>query len=178
MSINSQAKGKRAERDVANWFKVNGFPDAARAVKTGDQFTKDAGDLILEHGIFRLCVEVKHHAGGLTQGQVAEFGKKLMDQVKQSRAILGVLIERRDRVADAGQWWAHVPFRSFVTLVELGYDRGFTWNRPIRMTVDDFALRLREAGLVHDVSCMSCSAASAPDGLAPGAAMATTNGGT
>lgn len=178
MTINSQAKGKRAERDLANWFKVNGFPDAARAVKTGDQFTMDAGDLILEHGIFRLCVEVKHHAGGLTQGQVSQFGTKLMNQVTQSRSAFGVLIERRDRVADPGQWWAHVPYRGFVNLPRFGTRAEFIWNRPIRMTVDDFVFHLRDARLAHDADCVACSATSAPDGLAPGAAMAATNGGT
>lgn len=178
MTINSQAKGKRAELQLANWFKANGFPDAARAVKTGDQFTMDAGDLILEHLSFRLCVEVKHHAGGLTQGQVYEFGKKLQSQVKQSRATFGVLVERRDRVADPGQWWVHAPFQSFVKLLTVNAICQFLWNRPIRMTVDDLALRLRDRGLAHDTDCVACSAGSAPDGLATEAAMADTNGGT
>jgi len=155
--INSQSKGKRAERSLAAWWRYHGFPDAARYVKTGDRFTTDGGDLVLDSDGFRLVVEVKHHAGGLTDGQVAEYGAKLIRQVRQSAGTMGVLVERRDRVADPGRWWAHVDPHDFAYLTvpriedlggELGYGPGWAWQ-PLacRTTVEHFAMLLRVAGL-------------------------------
>lgn len=149
--INSQAKGKRAERMLANWWKSHGYPDAHRAVITGDRFAPDGGDLVLQHLDFRLVVEVKHHAGGLTDGQVAEYGAKLIRQTKQSNGTMGVLVERRDRVADPGRWWVHVDPYHFGTLV-IGYpsfavDLVHTWE-PLacRTTVEYFTALLISAG--------------------------------
>lgn len=114
--IDSQAKGKRAERQLAAWWREHGFPDASRAVKTGDRLQPDGGDLVLRHGDFRLVVEVKHHAGDLTDLQVAQFCAKLVSQVAQSNGTMGVLVERRDGVADPGRWWAHVNAHDFACL--------------------------------------------------------------
>lgn len=163
MPINSQAKGKRAERDLANWWKDNGYPGAARAVKTGTTQTHDAGDLILEWNDFRLCVEVKHHAGGLTPLDVQRFGDKLMDQVRESKSHLGILVERRDRVAYAGLWWAHLDAYDFALLrVPRLEDFGFAFSQnpqwqPVRVTVGYLARLLSDAGLaqprVHLATC-------------------------
>lgn len=157
--IDSQAKGKRAERDLANWWKIHGFPDAHRAVVTGDRDTPDGGDLVLVNGDFRLVIEVKHHAGGLTDGQVAEYGAKLLRQVAQSKGTMGILVERRDRVADPGCWWVHVDPWHFVQLVcprieDFGgglHDfHGSGWQTlACRTTVGYFAARLRDAGLAQ-----------------------------
>lgn len=154
--INSQAKGKRAERTLATWWRDRGFPDAARYVKTGDRFTVDGGDLVLVHGDFRLVIEVKHHAGGLTDGQLAEYGAKLVRQVQQSNGTMGILVERRDRVADAGRWWVHLApvhfglLHSGVQLIagRAGLSQPPAW-RPLacRTTVGYFAERLVAAGL-------------------------------
>lgn len=188
MVINSQAKGKRAERDLANWWKENGFPDAARAVKTGDRFTHDGGDLILENAAadFRLVVEVKHHAGGLSVLQVSQFGVKLLEQVRHSRGDMGVLIERRDAVADPGKWWAHVSAPVFAQLV-IGYPDFIchfdtVWV-PVRCSVAYFAELLRNAGLARPGTGVPASAVS---GAARAAGLVTetvdnlmkTNGGT
>jgi hypothetical protein len=153
--VNSQAKGKRAERMLAAWWRDNGFPDASRYVKTGDRFAADGGDLVLEHGEFRLVVEVKHHAGGLTDGQIAEYGEKLITkQVPQSKGTMGILVERRDRVSDAGRWWVHIDPYAFALLCT-GYP-DFVADPPIRCsplacrtTVDYFAHLLRSAGLAQ-----------------------------
>lgn len=152
MTINSQAKGKRAERDLANWWKVNGYPDAERAVKTGTKQTHDAGDLVLEFGAFRLCVEVKHHDGGLSDLQVASFGAKLSQQCVQSKSNMGVLVERRDRVSDAGRWWAHVDAMDFAQL-QICNRANFELHmqphaafRPVRVSVGYLAELLRFAG--------------------------------
>lgn len=166
MPINSQAKGKRAERDLANWWKVNGYPDAERAVKTGTKQTHDAGDLILEHGDFRLCVEVKHHAGGLTDLQVMAFGQKLQQQIVRSKSDMGILVERRDRVSDPGRWWAHVHGLTFATLAypvgptsphlpaRIGPTSDF---RPVRVQLAYLADLLRAAGLADLPGLVSTS---------------------
>lgn len=162
MPINSQAKGKRAERDLAKWWKVNGYPDAERAVKTGTFQTHDAGDLILEWKDFRLCVEVKHHAGGLSDLQVASFGAKLGQQCVQSKSDMGVLVERRDRVSDPGRWWVHVNAMHFAQL-EFGYDTRvypvMTFD-PVRVSLVRFAQTLRGAGLAAPAESVVSSAVS------------------
>lgn len=161
MPINSQAKGKRAELAVANWFKVNGFPDACRAVKTGTAHTHDAGDLILEHGQFRLCVEVKHRAGGLSDSEVMQFGTKLQQQIVMSKSHFGILVERRDRVGDPGRWWVHVHGTAFALLVirqvALGAVADF---QPVRVQLGYLAELLREAGLASTLTPVASSAPS------------------
>lgn len=153
MAINSQAKGKRAERDLAKWWKTHGYPDAERAVKTGTFQTHDAGDLILEWDWFRLCVEVKHHAGGLSDLQVDTFGAKLGQQCVRSKSKLGVLVERRDRVSDPGRWWAYLDAQDFALLrVPRLEDCGFMFEahsrwEPVRVSVDYLAELLRGSRL-------------------------------
>lgn len=148
--INSQAKGKRAERTLATWWRTRGFPDAARYVKTGDRCTVDGGDLVLEHEGFRLVIEVKHHAGGLTDGQLAEYGAKLVRQVQQSNGTMGILVERRDRVSDAGRWWVHLDPWDFAGVVMPDGPKldGLRFGQLVcRTTVGFFADSLTVAGL-------------------------------
>jgi len=155
--INVGDKGKRAERALAKWWQAHGFPDAARHVKTGDRFTPDEGDLVLVHGDFRLVVEVKHHQGGLTDGQITAYGQKLVTkQVPQSHGTMGILVERRDRVADPGCWWVHLIPEDFAYLVVpriedfgdgIGIRLNWEWESTCRTTVEFFAQRLQEIGL-------------------------------
>lgn len=111
--INSQQKGKRAERDVVNWLKAHGWPQARRVVRTGDLYAPDEGDI---RGLGPIVLEVKHHAGGLTEGQVSKFLTKLHEQQCQDGE-LGILVERREGVRDAGSWWAWTDASVFVTMV-------------------------------------------------------------
>lgn len=173
MPVNSQDKGKRAERDLANWWKDHGYPDAARAVKTGTSDTHDAGDLILEYYDFRLCVEVKHHKGGLTDLQVDAFGAKLSQQCVQSKSNMGVLVERRDRVSDAGRWWAHIHARQFAQLELMVHRTSWVGTinpslafRPVRVSVGYLAELLRRAGLAYPGARVVSSATS--DARRPG----------
>jgi hypothetical protein len=162
MTINSQAKGKRAERDLAKWWRFNGYPDAERAVKTGTTQTHDAGDLILEWNGFRMCVEIKHHSGGLSDLQIASFGAKLGQQCVQSKSNMGILVERRDRVSDPGRWWVHVNAMHFAQL-EFGYDMTVypaTTFDPVRLSVARFAQTLRGAGLAGPAEGVVSSASS------------------
>jgi Holliday junction resolvase-like predicted endonuclease len=169
MTINSQAKGKRAELAVANWFKVNGYPDAGRAVKTGTTYTHDGGDLILEHGDFRLCVEVKHRAGGLSDSEVLQFGRKLQQQIVMSKSDMGILVERRDRVGDPGRWWVHMHSSALATLEVWALRNGSAGLvfgavadfRPVRLQLDYLATLLQKVGLAQPPEAVPSSAASA-----------------
>jgi hypothetical protein len=94
MSVN---KGKKAERDVANYLTANGIP-ARRTVRTGDKNHSDDGDITIPG----VCIEVKNWSGGLTMGSVETLLRKL--EVQKGRKDFGLLVERLDRVADAGKW--------------------------------------------------------------------------
>lgn len=180
MTINSQAKGKRAERDLANWLKVNGYPDAARAVKTGDRFTHDGGDLILDHNEFRLVIEVKNRASVLRDSEVKEFGEKLLHQVEQSRGDLGILVEKRQRVSNPGRWWAYVPARAFsvlqLGLSTLNISNASSWA-PVRVPVSHIVMLLQAAGLASTNTGMVSSVSSGSRRLDTTVGMANQNGG-
>lgn len=162
MTVNSQRKGKTAERDVANWLKVNGYPEASRAVKTGTRFVHDGGDLIVDCREFRMVIEVKNHAKELTPRQVSDFSTKLNEQVLVSSGNFGFLIEKRNRVADPGQWWAHVDsvhFGMLQVMNRLCTDREIG-PVVIRCSVAYLVHLLREAGLAGPAEGVSCSAQS------------------
>lgn len=179
----SQDKGKRAERDLANWLKVSGYPDAARAVKTGDRFAHDGGDLVIDHwsepgGLFRLVIEVKHHAGGLTELQVAQFGAKLIEQVNVSHGNMGVLVERRDRQPDPARWWVHIHALDFSNLVLGRAPTRFPMRSwvPVRCSAGFLLEMLQDAGLAQRPTGVVSSATSPPDGAAQLAGMAVADG--
>lgn len=98
--IDSQAKGKRAERAVVSWLQANGFPEARRVIRTADARNADEGDVRIDG----VTIEVKHYRGGLTESEVDRFMKKLAIQKRPGD--VGLLVERRDRVSDVGSWWA------------------------------------------------------------------------
>ena len=102
LMVNSGAKGKRGERDVVRYLAANGWPSARREVRTGDLRTADEGDIVLTG----LTVEVKFYDGGLTEGSVTTYLRKL-SQVQKRPGDIGLLIERRQRVAEPGRWWCH-----------------------------------------------------------------------
>lgn len=130
--INSQAKGKRAERDLVNYLKLGGWPSARRVVRTGDLYAPDEGDVRLDNNGRVVVFEVKHYAGGLTAGQVEAFLGKL--QTTQCRpGELGILVERRERVSGPEEWWGWIAWMTFRRL--LGVDPKYfpTGTEPVRM---------------------------------------------
>lgn len=104
MTINSQAKGKRAELDVARALTRSGLP-SKRHVRTGDRFTHDEGDLRLT--VAPVTIEVKDWAKGYSRGQVAE----LLDKLERQKRLgdLGLLVCKRSGMADPYGWdcWVH-----------------------------------------------------------------------
>lgn len=141
--INSQAKGKRAERDLASWLREQGWPNARRHVRTGDRYAADEGDIRLDIGANRdLVIECKHYAAGLTTGDVVRFLDKLVHRQCRGGDI-GVLVERPTRVSDVGRWWAYLSAGTLATLVS-GRLVGPVATEPVRMALS-CALTLVEA---------------------------------
>jgi hypothetical protein len=97
--VNSQAKGKTAERAVALALTRSGLP-SRRHIRTGDQFTHDEGDLRLT--VAPVTIEVKNWAKGYSRNQVAELLSKLDRQKRPGD--LGLLVCKRIGVADPYGW--------------------------------------------------------------------------
>jgi hypothetical protein len=97
--VNSQAKGKRAELQVANALTRSGLP-SRRHVRTGDTYTPDEGDLRLT--VAPVTIEVKDWARGYSRGQVAELLDKLSRQRRSDD--LGLLVCKRAGRGDPYDW--------------------------------------------------------------------------
>lgn len=95
----SQNKGKVAERAVAKYLTSQGIP-ARRWERTGSATVHDEGDLRLD--TCPVTIEVKNWSGDLTIGAARTLVDKL--KVQKRDGDLGLLVDRLDRVADAGQW--------------------------------------------------------------------------
>jgi hypothetical protein len=110
--FDSQAKGKRAERDVADYLTSCGLA-ARRHVRTGTATVHDEGDIRIPGITF----EVKHWDGGLTYGTVNTLLRKL--ELQRGDGQLGVLVERVDSIAAhrAAEWNAWLRFGTLLELL-------------------------------------------------------------
>lgn len=134
MSIDSGAKGKRAERDLANWLKLQGWPDAERAVVTGfavqGRVKEDTGDIAGTPGI---TWQVKHYNGGLTYLEASRFLDQAVVQAAAAGNYLAVLVERRDMSASPASWWAWVTLGCLGHLIGAQHLNPFAAAYPVRM---------------------------------------------
>ena len=110
-------RGKQVERDVVKWLRVNGFPHAERAVRTGysngDAYGPDLGDITGTPG---LVWQVTDRAD---IDQDAVLATRLADTERQraeANANFGLLVVKRRGVADPGRWWVHVGGWTFVDI--------------------------------------------------------------
>jgi hypothetical protein len=97
--VNSQAKGKQAERDVAAYLTRCGIP-ARRHVRTGTRDVADEGDLRLDTA--PVTIEVKNHAQPFTLKTLASLLHKLEGQKRSGD--LGLLVVKRAGSADPANW--------------------------------------------------------------------------
>ena len=67
MSNPSKRKGSKAERDVVQWLKANGYPYADRRLAGA---TLDKGDI---SGVLGVTIEVKDHKSMELAGLIAEL---------------------------------------------------------------------------------------------------------
>lgn len=101
--VNSQAKGKRAELDVANYFTRCGLP-ARRHVRTGTRDVGDEGDIRLDTA--PVTVEVKNHAQPFTWKVLERLVSKLDTQKRAGD--LGLLVVKRARSSDPAEWMCYL----------------------------------------------------------------------
>lgn len=90
----SRASAKQAgssfERDIADYFKVNGYPFADRRVTTG---AKDRGDIGGVHlGAHRLVIECKNYAGKL---EASTWVREAQQEATNDGALAGLVIAKR-----------------------------------------------------------------------------------
>lgn len=97
--VDSQAKGKRAERDVCAAFSRAGLP-ARRHVRTGTRDVADEGDIRLDTA--PVTIEVKDWSKGITEKVIRDLLAKLETQKRPGD--LGLLVVKRYGEAHAERW--------------------------------------------------------------------------
>lgn len=111
-------KGLRAERDVAAYLRAAGITTAERSVSTGwhngTRSLADCGDL---KGTPGLCFQIKNLAKPLTDQALAGALQETAEQLKASRQVIGLLIEKRHQCADVGKWHVWLRAEDYVGLV-------------------------------------------------------------
>jgi len=105
-------KGTRAENQVVEFLKQNGFPYAERRALAG---VNDKGDVT---GIGPVVIEVKDHQ----KITLAEFMSELKEEVNNADAQTGVAVVKRRGTLQVGDWYAVMPVAWWVDLLkEAGY---------------------------------------------------------
>ncbi len=139
--------GTAGESAVVKYLRAHGFPQAERRALAG---AFDLGD-ILTPGV---CWEVKagKAAENASGGQVEAWMAETETERRNARADIGVLVLKRKAVGDTrtGQWWAYLPARTVVGLLDPGSDLdnaladapAFT----VRLTLADAVRALRWGG--------------------------------
>jgi Holliday junction resolvase len=142
-------RGAKAERDVARWFRDNGWTNAERKSdngwKTADRESADRGDI---RGLDRLVIQVKYLAD-MTDLAVANAMAAAVEQAVAAGADYGILVQRRVGKASPGQWWAWMSAWDLHTLVA-----GRHWpvppsveaRVPVRMQLQHLVPLLHAAG--------------------------------
>jgi Holliday junction resolvase len=105
-------KGTRAENQVVEFLKRNGFPYAERRALAG---VNDKGDVT---GIGPVVIEVKDHQ----KITLSEFMSELKEEVNNAGAQTGVAVVKRRGTLQVGDWYAVMPVSWWVDLLkEAGY---------------------------------------------------------
>jgi hypothetical protein len=136
--------GTAAETAVARYLAANGFPHAERRALRGNL---DCGDITGTPGI---CWEIKGGKAAATasDGQVAAWLDETEAERINARADVGILVMRRAGIgpANAGRWWAVMPFGTLMFLAPIGTRRVVGVGHPVRLHLADACIRLRDAG--------------------------------
>lgn len=136
-------RGLNAERDLCKWLRVNGFPGAERAVRTGfrtlDRTSADPGDVAGSPGI---VWSVKDCA----VEQLAKWFTEL--DAMATAGEVGLLVHKRRGHADPSRWWCWVNLGTLTGLVTNG-----VWGLPtaeaalpVRMELGHVVPLLRASG--------------------------------
>jgi len=106
MTNPSGAKGARAERMVADWFKAHGWMYADRRVKTG---AKDTGDI----GGIPCVVEVKDCRTMMLAGWLDEATV----EAENAGVEFGVVMHHRKGKGYPGDWYVTMTGETFIRLL-------------------------------------------------------------
>jgi hypothetical protein len=105
-------RGLNAERDLCKWLRVNGFPGAERAVRTGfrtlDRTSADPGDVMGSPGI---VWSVKDCAVEQRSVWMAE-----LEAMGDGDTEVYLLVHKRRGHADPGKWWCWLTLGQLVDL--------------------------------------------------------------
>lgn len=106
-------KGVTAEQNVARYLRIEGFPDARRAIhngwRTAEHIASDPLDIA---GIPGLVISVKNDARNETEKWLNEA-----ERVKNCEgAELALLIVRRYGKAEPARWWTWLPLAALTRL--------------------------------------------------------------
>lgn len=93
----ANARGRKAENDLAAWLRDNGWPDAQRAAAA----QHDRGDIA---GLPGVCVEVKHCGDPMRALRDAQ-----REVLEEAHGRLPVAVVRLPGVTDPADWWAATP---------------------------------------------------------------------
>jgi hypothetical protein len=130
-------RGTDAERAVARWLAVNGWPHAERRASNG---STDRGDITGTPGI---CWEVKSRKEPPGDKQITDWLEEVERERVNAGADIGVLVVRRTGYGEArvASWWAIVRLEHLLAdhLEDVG-------RIPVRMRLAEVMLVLRRAG--------------------------------
>jgi hypothetical protein len=140
----NNAKGKKAERDIARWLREHGFGVAERTIRTGystkDRRSSDTGDV----STIGVCWQVKDVAEREWY-RVPEWLDDTAHQRVACAADLGILVMKRHGHADPGRWWAWLPLNAIVTDT-LNAAIPSVYDVPVRFALADLVSILRTLG--------------------------------
>jgi len=115
MANRSKATGTEAETAVERWLQQNGWPYADRITLHGG---KDIGDIRLADGI-PVTVEVK--AGKSAVTAIGTHIDGLWGKMENAGTETGVVIAKRMRKGNVGEWHAVMPVNLWVDLIHKVY---------------------------------------------------------
>lgn len=142
-------KGKKNERDLANYLRVSGFIDAKRKVWTGfrngGNVAQDEGDI---RGTPGLAWQIKATAES-EWWKIPRWLDSTQMQKHAANADYGILVLKRKGHAHAGTWWAHLYLADLAQLLGVPPELGPTAlsaTVPVRLTLSDLMPLLWRAG--------------------------------
>jgi len=138
-------KGTDAERAVARFLAVNGFPHAERRASNG---SADRGDITGTPGI---CWEVKSRKELPGDGTIMAWLDETARERQNAGARYGVLVVRRPGVSglNANRWWAYLRMDDVVDERDPMRQSGawpLIWDVPVRMLLGHAVWWLRANG--------------------------------
>jgi hypothetical protein len=133
-------KGHQAERDLCKWLRINGFPDAERAVRTGfrvgDRTSTDPGDITGTPGIIWSIKDCAVE-------RISEWLRELDAMAASDDDAVRLLVHKRRGHAMPHRWWCWMELGPLVSLAGRG---PAIVSFPVRMELGHVVPVLRAAG--------------------------------